>query len=102
MKKVSRQRGSGKEIREKWLQGVYIVRFMIILRIILINLFSFLKNESMFYMFYFEINSPFFAFGEHVEGFLDVEFAGSKETELIISRCLRKICLVFSKRTRRF
>ena len=64
------------------MQGVYVVGFMIILRIILINYFPFLENESMFQMFYFELDSPFFAFREHVEGFLDIEFAGSKESEL--------------------
>lgn len=55
---------------------------MIILRIILINFFPFLENESMFQVFYLEIDSPFFAFGKHVECLLYVEFAGSKEAKL--------------------
>ena len=60
----------------------YFVSFMVILRVVLIDLCAFVKVKSPFNLFHTKIDPPFFTFNKHINRFIQVKFASSKISKL--------------------
>ena len=61
---------------------MYIVCFVMVLRVILIDFFTFIEMECPFQLVHTEVYSPFLTIDKHIERFYDVKFPSSKETQL--------------------
>jgi hypothetical protein len=64
-------------------EGVNLISFMIVLRIITPDLFLLLKNVRPFEFVDTKLNPPFLALGKHTQRFMQIESSRAKKTQLL-------------------